>query len=147
MKLEKHNIKKTIISALVSGAASIEQGNPVIVIDGVRCSIDSKTHAIRVGEGHFQRWYEIDLRDVTPAKFLPPDEQAARDDNHKDWWMISTSKRTCFVRNRCRSGAIDDFLKHFPGETAPGMDAPDAELARGFEFIDDEASEQTRGEK
>jgi hypothetical protein len=147
MKLQDHNVAKAVIDALASPALgeptseSLEprDGMPVVKIDGIKCAIDVAGRIVQAGDGHRQRWFEIVARDVTPRRYLPPEEQAALDEVLEDWWMVTTSKRTCFVRNRSHGGAIKDFLSRFPGETAHGMDAPEAELARGFEFVDDEA--------
>lgn len=142
MKLDPENIRKHVIAVVKQDPAipddELRDGLPVISIDGVKCAVDAVNGVIQTGEGKEQRWFELHLRDVTPKRFLTPEEQVKLDAEHEDWWLVSSSQRSCFVRNRKRSGAVEDFLRRFPGEAAFGMDAPEAELARGFEFIDDE---------
>ena len=145
MKLESHNIFKALIGALAGPSAKDmarnPDGLPVSNIDGVPCAVDAVGGVIKAGEGKEQRWFELRLRDVTPRHLLTPEEQMdknEREAEHKDWWLVSSSKRSCFVRAESRHTAIDDFLRRFPGESASGLDMPEAELARGFDFIDDE---------
>lgn len=142
MRLDEENVRKHVIAVVKDDPTipedELRDGLPVISIDGVKCAVDTIGGVIQTGEGREQRWFELHLRDVTPKRFRSREEQEAMDAEHEDWWLVSSSQRSCFVRNRKRSGAVDDFLRRFPGEAAFGMDAPEAELARGFEFIDDE---------
>lgn len=144
MKLQEHNVVKGLIDAFATRIAEDypemppRDGMPVVSVDGVPCAVDVAGRVIQTGEGRDQRWFEVHVRDVTPKRFRSPEEQAKLAEEHEDWWYVSSSQRTVFVRNRSRSGAIEDFLRRFPGESASGLDMPEAELARGFEFIDDE---------
>jgi hypothetical protein len=147
MRLQDHNVIKAIMEAITQpemDSAHIERdlplrdGLPVTRIDGVPCAMDVVNGVIQAGEGREQQWFEVHLRDVTPKRFRSPEEQTKLEQEHEDWWHVSSSQRSVFVRNRSRSGAVEDFLRRFPGEAASGLDMPDAELARGFEFIDDE---------
>ncbi len=147
MKLQDHNVVKGLIDALtgprpdesgIEVSPELRDGMPVVSIDGIKCAVDVAGRVVQTGEGRDQRWFEVHVRDVTPKRFRTPEEQMKMEQEHEDWWYVSSSQRTVFVRNRSRSGAIEDFLRRFPGESASGLDMPEAELARGFEFIDDE---------
>lgn len=116
MKLSVDDVLKYIFSVLV------EKGDPVLNISGVHCDIDILNKVIKTVEDH-QR-FEICLLDVTP--FTKEQELVVEE----EWWLVTTSQRSCFVQNKSRSGAVKDFLTKFPGK-----DTPDVELARGFEFI------------
>jgi hypothetical protein len=142
MKLDEENVRKHVIAVVKDDPTipedELRDGLPVVSIDGVKCAVDTNNGVIQTGEGREQRWFELHLRDVTPKRFLSREQQEAMAAEQEDWWLVSSSQRSCFVRNKKRSGAIMDFLMRFPGEAAFGMDMPEAELARGFEFIDDE---------
>ena len=141
MKLTEENVRKALAAAMTMGptdpVTEKRDGMPVVEIEGVKCAVDTVNGVIQTGEGKNQRWFELSLRDVTPKRFLPREEQLKLEEEHDDWWLVSSSKRSCFVRSSKRSKAIEDFLRRFPGEAASGIDTPEAELARGFEFIDD----------
>lgn len=152
MKLQDHNIARALTEALTSPLGPVTEerdGLPVVAVEGVECAVDTPNRVIRTGSGKDQRWYEVHLRDVTPKRFLTPEEQTeiwGRDDDPKDWWIVSSSARTVFVRCKTRYDAIMDFLRRFPGEAAFGQAAPEAQVARGMQFIDDEG-DRLREEK
>jgi hypothetical protein len=138
MKLVGENVRKHILTAIKNGSVlELRDNMPVINIEGVKCAVDDINGVIQTGEGRNQRWFEVYMRDVTPKRFLTPKEQLDLDRKHADWWVITSSQRTCFVRNCSRSGAIKAFLERFPDESSSDLDGPEAELARGLEFIDD----------
>lgn len=130
MKLEGHNVLRALINALFTRSSDL----PTADVDGVKCVADEINNVIRTGEGKEQRWFEVRMRDVTPRKFRTYEEQLELDREHADWWLVQSTGQSCFVRNRSRSGAIEDFLHRFPAEKG----SVEAELARCFEFIDDE---------
>lgn len=139
MKLESHNVQRFIIDQLVRDenlhGEERRDNLPVIAIEGVPCAIDTNEAVVQTGEGKEQRWFKIYLSDVTPRRFLPVEEQLAEDEVD-DWWMVTSSVRTAFVKAKSRSLAIERFNCKFPGEKACMMDEPDAELTQGFEFIE-----------
>ena len=135
MRLTEDNLKKALLEALADPADSKRDGLPEVSVDGVRCAVDTVGATVRSGEGKDQRWWELLLRDVTPRRFLTAGQQADRDSEVEDWWMVNTMTKTAFVKSASRREAIEKFLLRFPVEDS--SQSPDAELARGFDFVDE----------
>lgn len=132
MKLTEDNLKTALLKVLADSSTGKRYGLPEVSVDGVSCAVDTLNAVVRSGKGTDQVWWELLLRDVTPRRFLTPQQQADRDAEIEDWWMVTSTTRTAFVKSVSRSSAIEKFIMKFPEENNP-----DAELARGFDFVDD----------
>lgn len=138
MRLDKENVLKHVLAVVAQDPTVPEEekrdGLPVISIDGVKCAVDAMRATLQVGEGRDQRWWQVALHDATPRRFMSREEQERLQAEVEDWWMVTSQARTAFVRAPSRSLAMQHFADRFPGEG--GLDA---ELARGFEFVDPES--------
>ncbi len=130
MKLDGREVCRHLFKMLTNSSNGADGGLPTVDIEGVKCVVDTTGRTVRTGEGREQAWYEVTIHDVTPNRFLTPEEQTEKRSESDEWWNVTGPSAVTFVRAKSRSLAMMYYAEKYREIPA------DCELSRGFDFID-----------